>query len=100
MANLTGHAAETWEEFFEDGGEPGTWFKASDITNPEEPRTCWHTIPPCGHIGFLHSENHHVTEHDDGTITVDPSIWCHSGGESHNERCWHGFLRKGVWREC
>jgi hypothetical protein len=33
-----------------------------------------------------------VTEHDDRTITVSPSI--HSIGR------WHGFLERGVWREC
>lgn len=40
---------------------------------------------------------HTVTEHEDGTITVSPSILTTNGegGES-----WHGFLEKGVWREC
>lgn len=33
---------------------------------------------------------HQVTEHEDGTITVSPSILI---------REWHGFLERGVWRK-
>lgn len=33
-----------------------------------------------------------VTEHEDRTITVSPSI--HAVGH------WHGFLEKGFWRSC
>ena len=32
-----------------------------------------------------------VTEHDDGSITVTPSIRCTFTG-------WHGYLEHGVWR--
>lgn len=34
---------------------------------------------------------HTVTEHEDGTITVSPSIFDAPDG-------WHGFLERGVWR--
>ena len=42
---------------------------------------------------------HQVVEHEDGTITVSPSIlvsyrW---GGVEYS---WHGYLEAGVWREC
>lgn len=33
-----------------------------------------------------------VIEHDDGTITVHPSINCQDG-----ETSWHGYLRRGAW---
>lgn len=38
---------------------------------------------------------HTVTEHEDGTITVSPSILIttHLGS-------WHGYLKHGVWEEC
>lgn len=41
---------------------------------------------------------HDVVEHDDGTITVSPSILVSSrwAGE---EFSWHGYLEQGVWRE-
>lgn len=48
----------------------------------------WLLRPPgCG-MGAL--DGHTVTEHEDGTITVSPSIVA-------NE--WHGFLERGVWRK-
>jgi hypothetical protein len=46
------------------------------------------------HTGSL--EGHEVVEHDDGTITVSPSI-LHT---EPNVGQWHGFLVRGVWREC
>jgi len=48
---------------------------------------------PDGHLGNL--ANHDVTEYDDGTITVSPSILI----KAHDGK-WHGFLRAGVWEEC
>lgn len=38
---------------------------------------------------------HSVTEHEDGTITVSPSILVEGG----NGESWHGYLEHGVWRE-
>jgi hypothetical protein len=50
------------------------------------------TIPPMFH-GNLNS--HEVVEHEDGTITVSPSILIsHWTGKQ-----WHGFLERGVWRK-
>jgi hypothetical protein len=39
---------------------------------------------------------HKTVEHEDGTITVSPSILVNAG----REESWHGFLERGVWREC
>lgn len=38
---------------------------------------------------------HDVTEHDDGTISVSPSILVSNPVEGE---LWHGFLERGVWR--
>lgn len=43
--------------------------------------------------------SHSVIEHDDGTITVSPSILITSHSKGTKEQ-WHGYLEKGVWREC
>lgn len=44
--------------------------------------------------------NHTVTEHEDGTITVSPSIlWDVACMPAYPESWWHGFLERGVWRE-
>lgn len=34
-----------------------------------------------------------ITEHNDGTITVTPSIWIGPGQPDE----WHGWLTAGVW---
>lgn len=44
-------------------------------------------------VGSLAS--HDITEHDDGTITVSPSILI----DDMRGRQWHGYLERGVWRE-
>jgi hypothetical protein len=53
----------------------------------------WQVTTPDGHVGSLNPEIHKVDEHDDGTITVTPSLDMskrHPGG-------WHGWLRRGVF---
>lgn len=52
----------------------------------------WMVCTPNGHVGNL--ANHAVTEHEDGTITVSPSIVVTgTGGVEY----WHGMLEKGVF---
>lgn len=53
-------------------------------------------IPKCG-LGNL--KNHSVTEHEDGTITVTPSILV-TGHDSGATTEVHGYLTRGVWRDC
>lgn len=40
---------------------------------------------------------HNIIEHQDGTITVSPSILVTNGSGGLR---WHGYLEKGVWRSC
>ena len=53
----------------------------------------WLARPPKGHTGSL--IKHDVIEHEDQTITVSPSILITSAKDSY-----HGYLEKGIWREC
>lgn len=55
----------------------------------------WFGMTPNDHLANL--SGHNVTEHSDGTITVDPSILVHDG---HGTEHWHGYLRAGVWEPC
>jgi hypothetical protein len=72
----------------------------------------WYARTPNGLLGDL--TPHEVVEHEDGTISVNPSIevspppgreieiadddaLMRSGGR---EGYWHGFLERGVWRSC
>lgn len=53
----------------------------------------WMAVTPNGHWGDL--SQHQVTEHDDGTITVHPSIRVSDG----DGELWHGWLERGMWRQ-
>lgn len=58
----------------------------------------WYACTPNGELGNLF--NHEVVEHEDGTITVSPSILVSSYDSKGNAHVvWHGFLEHGVWRE-
>ena len=52
----------------------------------------WLVRPPKCHAGGV--PDHTVTEHEDGTITISPSIILEDTG-----KIWHGYLEHGVWRE-
>jgi hypothetical protein len=68
--------------------EPGDYGKSRpESTGP------WFCCTPSGDHGNLTA--HDVTEHDDGTITVSPSILVSDSGGPR----WHGYLERGVWRE-
>lgn len=47
---------------------------------------------PAGQVGRC--EDHDVVVHDDGTVSVSPSILMTTGGT-----VWHGHLKRGIWRE-
>lgn len=73
--------------YFQEPVKPGDYFRSRDGT--------WSAMTPNGYRCGL--RNHQVTEHDDGTITVGPSIRVLT---SNDTEVWHGFLERGVWREC
>jgi hypothetical protein len=68
----------------------------------------WVACTPNGMIGDFSA--HEVIEHDDGTITVAPSIEVSGGAHAEaaaseiqiedGEGYWHGFLENGAWRRC
>jgi hypothetical protein len=56
----------------------------------------WIYIPGCG-AGVL--SKHIVEEHEDGTITVTPSILM-TGHNEGTQTQRHGYLTRGQWMEC
>ena len=59
----------------------------------------WYCRVPGGHLGGL--EKHKVIEYEDGTITVSPSILINTTDkEGKRMQLWHGYLERGIWREC
>lgn len=53
----------------------------------------YYAMTPNGLLANL--GNHTITEHEDGTITVAPSILC----KQSEDRVYHGFLVRGVWSD-
>lgn len=73
--------------------EPGDYWR-EPFGPPDAPRRFdWTVCVPTGACGSL--RDHTVTEHDDGTITVSPSINLDFGPVA---RRWHGWLERGVFR--
>lgn len=60
-------------------------------------RDMWFCSTPNGHLGNL--SGHDVVEHEDGTITVSPSILVteRDTEKRADVELWHGFLKAGVW---
>jgi hypothetical protein len=71
--------------------KPGDYQKFVD----EDGEVNWFCMAPQGDVGNLGA--HTITEHEDGTITVAPSILIYPAADSPG---WHGYLEHGVWREC
>ncbi len=69
--------------------EPGDYFRRDTPRGAE-----WYGMAPNGLMCNI--TGHQITEHEDKTITVSPSILV-KGGEGGE---WHGYLERGVWREC
>lgn len=61
------------------------------------PVSGWQCRPFGHHAGGI--GKHEVIEHEDGTITVSPSILLTDFDEQGNTIQWHGYLEHGVWRE-
>ncbi len=60
----------------------------------EHPWCDWQVTTPDGHGGRLSPQIHQVVEHENGTITVTPSI----DMSQRVPGAFHGYLTRGVWR--
>ena len=74
------NAADIWE--------PAVYGRAEVERYRNTPACWWHICAPDGSACSLNPKIHTVTEHEDGTITVRPSIVTST---------WHGWLTKGVF---
>lgn len=59
----------------------------------DHPWTWWQMTCPDGHGGTLDPKIHQVIEHEDGTITISPSI----DMSQRIPGAYHGWLRRGEW---
>jgi hypothetical protein len=59
----------------------------------------WYCCAPGNYLGNLGA--HSVIEHEDGSITVSPSILISTTDHKGNRHeLWHGYIERGVWRAC
>lgn len=59
----------------------------------KDPDGKWYMRPPAIGFGVGGLGLHQIEEHEDGTITVSPSILA----TGNHGKQWHGYLIKGVW---
>lgn len=70
--------------------EPGAFGRVKGVDGAWH----WYATAPNGLKANLSA--HTVTEHKDGTISVEPSILVSDGQGAS----WHGYLDEGAWRAC
>lgn len=78
-----------WEAWDQGRCEPGSYMRV-DHSFEDHCEIIWYIVDPAGKVGSLRT--HTIVEHEDGTITVSPSILDPAPGG------WHGWLERGVWR--
>jgi hypothetical protein len=66
----------------------GNWYAALPEEDPAHPKKL-----------VANLALHNITVHDDGTITVSPSILV-SSYHGDLQFQWHGYLEQGQWRSC
>ncbi len=74
--------------------QPGDYGRAVNPQAEGKRTGWWNVCAPDGTAGSLDPEIHTVTEHEDGTVTVSPSI----DFSQRRPGAFHGFLQRGVWR--
>lgn len=53
--------------------------------------------PELRSMRYIRFPPHQMFEEPDGSLTIGGSILSHT---SDGKASWHGFLEKGIWREC
>jgi hypothetical protein len=76
--------------------EPGDYGRSTLRELEGRPAGWWQVCAPDGSQGSLSPSIHTVIEHEDGTITVSPSL----DFSKRKSGAWHGWLRAGVWTSC
>jgi hypothetical protein len=66
---------------------PGDYGKGSD--------GIWRARAPDVDSSMGSLEDHTITEHEDGTITVSPSLLLEP---TATLKGWHGYLERGIWK--
>lgn len=74
--------------------KPARYGRATNVRVAGSRSSWWEVTAPDGSCGSLDPNIHAVVEHEDGTITVTPSL----DFSKRKPGAWHGFLTRGVFR--
>jgi hypothetical protein len=99
--NTKGRRIDNPDNFTSSPVEPGDYWK--------DQNGHWQVVAPVprdddGFLLIADVSTWEVTEHEDGTITVSPSIFWGAGGYPNSplewaaKHTWHGWLEHGEWR--
>ena len=83
--------------YLKDGEDPSK-FQPGDYGQWPDDKNNWYAETPNGYGANL--SRHKIVEHEDGTISVTPSILVTTTVNRTPVPAWHGYLTKGVWKEC
>ena len=81
------------ENPIDNGLQPGEYGKSLEDGT-------WWFCTPNGHFGRINNKVWKITENEDGTITVSPSIRVSHSIDGKSIEDWHGYLVNGIWKEC
>lgn len=76
--------------------KPARYGRATAERVKDSPAGWWEVTAPDGSIGSISPTVHAITEHEDGTITLAPSL----DFSKRKPGGWHGYLRRGIFEEC
>jgi hypothetical protein len=72
-------------------------YRPGEIGQPFQQESTWYiACPECGGRGSL--ANHQITENDDATLTISPSLLCY--GSTMNKCSAHYFVERNQIRWC
>jgi len=105
---VMGEPGAGWEAWESATCVAGSYMKVTSRRHDGTETVRWYIKDPLGDIGSITSRRFSVVEHENGTITVAPSIDNKRQGDDSEHfadirdgrQGWHGWLERDAWRSC
>ena len=96
VLGVPGPGWDAWDHGGAMGGKRPPLGSYQKVLNTDGSTAYWNILDLSGRPGTIRQGGHSITEFEDGTITVSPSILATEEEHGHD---WHGFLERGIWKE-